>query len=334
MNRSISFIQMGLGPVGQQIVRYAVERSGLHLAAVVDTDPAKAGQDMGSILGCDSKGISVVADGAAALSVNEADVVIVATVSSMEMVETQILLCIEYGNNVVSTAEELAFPWETHPEIARRIDEAAKEKGVTVLATGVNPGLTMDTLPLTLSGVCRRIDRIYVQRHQDAAIRRLPFQRKIGVGLSPEEFSRLAAGGFIRHLGFPESIRMIACGLGWELESIEEEILPVIAGIAVDSPFLRVAAGQAAGVFQTAKGFVKGKAVITLELEAYIGHPAPKDAITIEGDPPVYSEVRGGINGDVATCAMIVNALPRVVASSPGLKTMPEIGTVSWYSRL
>jgi len=108
----------------------------------------------------------------------------------------------------------------------------------------------------------------------------------------------------------------------------------VIAERPVASPFLQVEAGQAAGLRQVATGFRGGKAVITLELEAYLGHPAPKDAVTIQGDPTLYSEVKGGINGDTATCAMVVNALPKVVAAAPGLKIMPEIGTVSWFERL
>jgi len=334
MNQPISFIQMGLGPIGQQIVRFACERPGLRLAAAVDTDPEKVGRDVGTLLGGDPMDVSVVADGDAALAESAAEVVVVATVSSAAAVEAQIQRCIENGKHVVSSTEELAYPWDTHPEVARRIDAAAKAKGVAVLATGVNPGLAMDTLPLTLSGACRRIDRIHVQRHQDAALRRLPFQQKIGAGLSADTFAERAAAGTIRHVGFTESIQMIARTLGWELERTEDKVAPVIAEIPVASPFLQVEAGQSAGVRQVATGYRDGAAVITLELEAYLGHPAPKDAVTIAGDPSLYSEVKGGINGDTATCAMVVNALPRVIAAAPGLKTMPEIATVSWFDRL
>ncbi len=334
MSLTIPFVQMGLGPIGQQIVRYACERDGLRLVAAMDPDPDMVGCDVGTLLGRDPMGIAVVADGAAAFANSDAEVVIVATVSSVAQVEAQIQLCIENGKNVISSAEELACPWNTHPEVARRIDTAAKTKGVTVLATGVNPGLAMDTLPLTLSGACRRIESIHVKRHQDAGLRRLPFQKKIGAGLTAEAFAAQAAAGTIRHVGFRESIQMIARTLGWALEATEDKVSPVIAATPVSSPFLEVAAGQAAGVRQVAVGYRGGEAVITLELEAYIGHPAPKDAVTIQGDPSLYSEVKGGINGDVATCAMVVNALPRVVAAAPGLKTMPEIATVSWFHRL
>lgn len=334
MHQPISFIQMGLGPIGLQVVRFARERPGLRLAAAVDTDPEKVGRDVGVLSGGDSMGVAVTADGPAALAENPAEVVVVATVSSVAAVEAQIQLCIENGRNVVSSTEELACPWGTHPEEAGRIDAAARARGVTVLATGVNPGLAMDTLPLTLSGACRQIDRIHVQRHQDAAQRRLPFQRKIGAGLSADRFAEQAAAGIIRHVGFTESIQMIARSLGWTLTRVEDKVAPVIAAAPVSSPFLVVAAGQAAGLRQVATGYRGGEAAITLELEAYLGHPAPKDAVTIEGDPTLYSEVPGGIDGDTATCAMVVNALPRVVAAPPGLKTMPEIATVSWFERL
>jgi 4-hydroxy-tetrahydrodipicolinate reductase len=334
MRQSINFVQMGLGPIGLQIVRYACERPGIGLVSAVDTDPAKAGKDVGTLLEADPLGVTVTADGAAALSDPQAHVAVVATVSSVAAVEALIQLCIDKGKNVVSSTEELAHPWDTHPEVARRIDRAARAKGVTVLATGVNPGLAMDTLPLTLSGACRRIDRILVQRHQDAARRRLPFQRKIGAGLSPDHFAEKVAAGTIRHVGFTESIQMIARNLGWVLERTEDQVAPVISEVPVISPYLSVAVGEAAGVRQVAKGYRKGRAVITLELEAYLGHPAPKDAVTIDGDPPLYSEVKGGINGDVATCAMVVNALPKVIAAAPGLKTMPEIATVTWFDQL
>lgn len=334
MGYPIPFVQMGLGPIGQQIVRYACEREDLRLVAAVDTDPGKVGCDIGALLAGDPLGVAVVADGAAALTDSDAEAVIVATVSSVAKVEAQIQLCIEHGKHVVASTEELAYPWDSHPEVARRIDAAARAKGVTVLATGVNPGLAMDTLPLTLSGACRHIESIHVQRHQDAGMRRLPFQKKIGAGLSAEAFTAQAAAGTIRHVGFTESIQMIARTLGWELEGTEDKVSPVIAATPVASPFLQVAAGQAAGVRQVAVGYQEGRAAITLELEAYLGHPAPKDAVTIKGDPSLYSEVKGGINGDVATCAMVVNALPKVVAAAPGLKTMPEIATVSWFDRL
>jgi 4-hydroxy-tetrahydrodipicolinate reductase len=334
MGGSISFVQMGLGPIGRQIVRYACERPGIRLAAAVDTDPAKVGLDVGTLLAGAPLGVTVVADGAEALSNPRATVAVVATVSSMAAVEAQIRLCIENGKHVVSSTEELAHPWDTHPEVARRVDAAARAKGVTVLATGVNPGLAMDTLPLTLSGACRQIDRIQVQRHQDAALRRRPFQHKIGAGLPPHRFAEKVAAGTIRHVGFTESIQMIARSLGWQLERTDDDVAPVIADAPVSSPFLKVAAGQVAGVRQVARGYRDGRAVITLELEAYLGHPAPKDAVTIHGDPPLYSEVKGGINGDVATCAMVVNALPKVIAAAPGLKTMPEIATVTWFDRL
>jgi 4-hydroxy-tetrahydrodipicolinate reductase len=334
MSQPINFVQMGLGPIGQQIVRFALERPGIRLVAAVDTDPAKVGRDVGTLLDTDPLGVTVVAEGAAALSDPEAQVAVVATVSSVAAVEAQIQRCIERGKHVVSSTEELAHPWDTHPEVARRIDRTARAKGVTVLATGVNPGLVMDTLPLTLSGACRRVDAIHVQRHQDAALRRLPFQQKIGAGLAPEVFAERVAAGTIRHVGFTESIQMIARSLGWELERTEDRVTAVIAEAPVSSPFLRVAAGQAAGVRQVARGYRGARAVITLELEAFLGHPAPKDAVTIDGEPPLHSEVKGGINGDVATCAMVVNALPKVIAAAPGLKTMPEIATVTWFDRL
>ena len=135
----------------------------------------------------------------------------------------------------------------------------------------------------------------------------------------------------IRHVGFTESIQMIAYSMGWELDRTEDIVEPVVADNDVSSHFIKVKKGEVVGICQTGRGFINGNTVITLELQAYLGHPAPKDAVIIEGEPSMQFEVKGGVNGDIATCAMVVNAMPKVLQASPGLKTMPEIGLVSWF---
>lgn len=331
MERTLKYIQLGLGPIGRKIVAFASERAGLTLAAAIDVAVAMAGRDAGEIAGIGPMGVSVTADAEVALSKTDAEIAVVSTVSSAAGVEEQIRLCLDHGLNVVSSSEELAFPWEEHPNIAARIDRLARAAGLTVLATGVNPGLLMDTLPITLTGVCRRVDAIHIVRDQDASQRRLPFQQKIGAGLTVSAFGKLASEKRIRHVGFFQSIQMIAKNLGWRLDRTEDTVSPMVADRPLESPHIKVAAGQVSGIRQTGRGFMGKKAVITLTLTACLGHPSPKDAIRIEGDPPLYSEIAGGVNGDIATCAMVVNAIPRVVQAAAGLKTMPEIAAVSWY---
>ena len=112
-----------------------------------------------------------------------------------------------------------------------------------MLGTGVNPGFTMDALPITLTGVCERVDAIRVDRIQDARVRRLPFQQKIGAGLTREQFKRKVDDGSVRHVGLAESISMIADAMGWKLDKITDEIQPKIAIETVASEFLAVDAG-------------------------------------------------------------------------------------------
>lgn len=333
MAEPLKFIQFGMGPIGEKIVRYLLERNNVQLEALIDIDPAKVGQDVGILMGFESPlGVTVSDNAEQILANSEADVVVLSTLSSFKKLEDQIRLCLKYKKNIISSCEEMAFPWDEEPELARSIDRAAKEAGVTILSNGVNPGFAMDALPIFLTSVCQRVDSIRVERHQDAAIRRLPFQQKIGAGLPPDEFNDKVNAKIIRHVGFTESVQMIAKAMGWKLDRVEDIVKPAIAERDLASQFIKVARGNAAGVIQTATGYLDGHPVITLELQAYLGHPAPKDSVRIEGEPPIYSEVKGGFNGDIATCAIVANSVPVVRRAEPGLKTMMDVGLTSWFN--
>lgn len=183
----------------------------------------------------------------------------------------------------------------------------------------------MDALPLVFTAVCERVDAVTVRRVQDAARRRLPFQQKIGAGLTLEAFAGRVASGQVRHVGLAESIAMIADSLGWELDSITDEIAPVIAERPVASPQLAVEAGQVCGLLQVGTGRQGDRVRVRLELEAWLGAPASYDEVEIEGSPPLRSRVEGGIPGDVATTSLTVNAIPRALAAPPGLLTARDL---------
>ena len=332
MAETLKFIQFGMGPIGERIVGYLLERENVELVAAVDIDPAKIGQDVGELMKLGKPlGVKVSGDAAQVLANSDADVVVLSTLSSFAELEEQIRLCIKYKKNIISSCEEMAYPWDEDYQLAKSIDEAAKEAGVTILSTGVNPGFAMDALPIFLTSVCQRVDSIRVERHQNAALRRLPFQQKIGAGLSLEKFKEKVDAKIIRHIGFTESVQMIAKAMGWKLDRVVDSVKPAIAERNLESQFLKVAKGDAAGVLQTATGYMDGKPVITIELQAYLGHPAAKDSVRIEGEPPIYSEVKGGFNGDIATCAMVANSVPVVRRAEPGLKTMIDVGLTSWF---
>jgi 4-hydroxy-tetrahydrodipicolinate reductase len=232
---------------------------------------------------------------------------------------------------IVSTTEELAYPGYTHIRQARQIHALAKKAKVAVLGTGVNPGFAMDALPIMLTAVCERVDRVVVNRVQDARIRRLPFQQKIGAGLTTEQFQKKVDDGSVRHVGLTESIAMIADALGWPLDRITDDIQPKLASVTISSEFLAVDPGYVCGIIQDGVGYRNGEPVIRLHLEAYLGAPETYDAVEIEGSPMLSMKLAGGIHGDIATAAIVVNSIPKVLAASPGLHTMRDLALPSFF---
>ena len=327
----IRIVQIGIGPLGRMISEYVAGRSNMNVVAAVDKDPALAGKDLGRLCSAGSISVPVSPSLERALGQVAADVAVLTTVSDLARITPQIEEILKQGLPVVTTCEELAFPWETDPQIASRIDSLAKEKGVAVLATGVNPGFLMDTLPLALSAICQRVDAVKGSRRQDASTRRVPFQRKIGAGLSLEEFEEKKKRGDLRHVGLTESMQMIASRIGWKLDRIEDLISPVVAETRIDTESMSIEAGLAAGVQQIGRGFVGNIEKITLTFRASVGEPSPEDTVELLGIPHIVSTIQGGVHGDVATCAITLNAVGQVLRAEPGLRTMVDLAPVSYF---
>ena len=329
MDNRIRVLQIGLGYIGLAVTQILAEREGYELVGAADIDPALAGSDLGQLAGLPGGlGIPVSGSISEALSITRADVAVLTTASRMEEITPQVLELVERGLPVVSTCEELVYPWRTHPELAERIDRAARELGVAVLSTGVNPGFLMDFLPLVLTRIARRVDAVAVERVQDAGTRREAFQRKVGAGLTVARFNeKVAAGGF-GHVGLVASVELLATGLGWQLDETSERIEPVIAESPQRTEFVAVEPGQVAGVYQVGKGIKGGKEVITLIFRAVVGEPEPYDRVRIEGSPPLESTCPGGVPGDAATGAIAANAIPLVIQSPAGLRTLADLWPV------
>ncbi len=332
--KKIRLMQVGIGPIGQKVVNYLLQREGLEIVAAVDPAPDKAGKDLGRLCGLDQDLGVIVSDTLeAAVATARPDVAILTTVSSFEQCAVQAADIARLGIHVVSTCEEMSFPWQTAPQTASTLDETARKHKVSVLGTGVNPGFLMDYLPTAMTAVCQNVERIKVSRHQDATFRRIPFQQKIGAGLTPEEFEKKKKTGTLRHVGLRESIHMIAASLGWQLDKTEDILSPVIAEQEISTGYKPIKAGMAAGVRQIGKGWVGGDELITLEFIAAVGQPDPADTIEIKGTPDITSTIPGGVNGDVATCAITVNAIKSVMNAAPGLRTMTDVPAVSFFAR-
>ncbi len=333
--KHIKVIQAGLGPIGQKIVQYMAERESIQIVGAVDPAVDKAGKNLAQICSLESDpGITISPDIASAVKDVKPDVALLTTVSSFKECVPQAQEIVKHGINVISTCEEMANPWQTEPELAKQLDEAAKKYGVAVLGTGVNPGFLMDFLPVVMTAVSKDVTSVKVSRLQDATYRRIPFQQKIGVALTTEEFEAKKQSGTLRHVGLTESMHMIASAFGWKLDSTDDVISPIIADKEITSGYKKVEPGMAAGVQQIGTGYVDGKGVIELIFRASVGEANPADTIEIKGTPDVTSTIKGGVNGDIATCAITVNAIKSIVAAAPGLRIMTDIPAVSFFESL
>jgi 4-hydroxy-tetrahydrodipicolinate reductase len=321
---SLRVVQFGLGPIGQACARVVLDRSDMELVGALDLHPDRVGQDLGTVLGGESLDVEVRADAEAALAAWKPDVVLHTTISFLDQIEDQLLTCIRAGACVVSSSEELLWPYERDRDYAVRLDAAAREAGVAVLGTGVNPGFVMDLLPIVLSSVCTRVDRVEISRSVDAGRRRGPLQQKVGAGLRVEDFrAKEAAGGF-GHIGMTESAFVVAAGLGWPSDDVTETFGPHIADAAHTTPFVTVRPGDVAGIHQTSTVNVNGEPKATLTLTMAVGAP-DEDRIRIIGDPGMNVVIEGGTFGDTATVAAVVNAAPRIVRAAPGLRTILDL---------
>ena len=306
----------GVGAIGSRIAKFLLEKNGVEIVGAIDMAKEKVGKDLGYVLGLDKRlGVTVSDDPNAVLSKVNASIVIHSTTSFLKQVYPQITKIIEHGVNVVSTCEELSYPYATDPELAKKLDESAKKHKATVLGTGINPGFIMDTLVIALTGVCQMVERIKMTRVINAAKRRVQFQKKIGVGLAIDEFKeKMEKKSITLHVGLEHSISLIASALGWELDEIK-----------VESKAIQAKSGQVTGLRQYGQGIKRGKGIITLDLQASIGAEEEYDSIEIEGVPSIHMKLSPGVHGDLGTVAVIVNSIPKVINAEPGLVTMKDL---------
>jgi hypothetical protein len=326
VKKKIRAIQYGVGPIGASIARLMREKQAIEICGAIDTDPAKVGRDLGEVVGAADApwGVKISNDARGVLE-QSADIVIHSTSSSLPKVMDQLLACLEAEACIVSTCEELSYPYRTYPELSMKLDAAAKDWGVALVGTGVNPGFVMDKLVVTLAAVSQRIEHVKALRIVDASKRRLPLQKKIGAGMTVDEFRAQVAAGVIKHVGLPESVAMVADSLNLPVEEITETIEPVVARERVQTEFLTVEAGQAAGVHQVARGIGGGKELVYLELQMYVGAKEPADTVELKGHPNISLVIPGGSHGDIATASVVVNSIPVILDAPAGLRTSRDL---------
>jgi hypothetical protein len=308
-SNGIPVVVMGLGHIGQAIARAVLEQPELELVGAID--PAHAGRRLSELAGPGAPNLTVASDPRQALARARGGVLLHATGSSLEAALPQLEGAVKAGLSVVSTCEELAYPWLRFEELAESLDALADERKVAVVGVGVNPGFALDRLPAFLAQVTGPVRHVRALRVQDTARRRPALQRKVGAGLDEEAFHAAADRGEIGHVGLSESAMLAAVGCGFELDEVEEELSPLVAEEDLEAA-LPVRAGQVAGVHQVVRGFVDGTERVRLELVLAAGAEDPRDEVELDARPPVKVRIEGGLPGDDATAWSVVNAAVRV----------------------
>jgi 4-hydroxy-tetrahydrodipicolinate reductase len=323
---NIKVAQFGLGPIGLETLKLAATKPWAQVVGGIDIDPAKIGQDLGDLTGEKALRRRLVYGSLEELvACAKPDIIFHTAVSKFRDAFGQIEPMARLGISVVSSCEELLFPQLREPKLAATLDRICQRSGARVVGTGVNPGFVMDVLPVCLTGVSREVRAIHVQRVVNASTRRAPLQKKIGSGWPPAKFRLLFKEGRAGHAGLKESLALIAHCLGWKAKDIVEIGKPVVADHDIRTQFLEVKKGQTCGLHQRAEAKVDGTICLTLDLKMYLDAPNPHDAIQIHGEPPLNVIINGGIAGDQATVAALVNTARSLLQAPAGLRLMTDL---------
>ena len=317
MQRPLPVIVQGLGAIGHTILAAVAGDAAFAIVGAVEIDKRLFGRALAEVVPGAPADVYIrpsLGQARADAGLDEA-VVLHATGSYLADVAAQFADALRLGLHVVSTCEELSYPFVRHPETARQLDEAARAAGRTLVGTGINPGFLMDALPLTLTAASHSIRSVRVTRVQNPALRREQFQRKVGMGLERATYDRLAALGTFGHVGFEESGRLLAAGLGWEVDAWEADL----AAVQPDP------AGPVLGTRQTLRGVTADGRRVDLRFEAQSGVTEAYDEIVIEGVPPLRMRFEGGVAGDDATAASVLRCARVIPAAPRGLVTVLDL---------
>jgi len=323
----------GFGAMGSGMARLILSKQGFVISGVCDRNPAYVGKSIFTILGIDRGQHPDVIVRAAIDEVvahRSCDLALLCTDSFTAKAFPKIKWLLEQEVDVISTAEEMAYPAAKEPELTRELDRIAKAHGVTVLGTGINPGVMMDLLVVMLTGVMADVEKIRVSRINSLSPFGGTVMEEQGVGLTVASFDEKRRNGTIAgHVGFRESSRMMADALGWSLDRFEQQMAPIVTKVDRRSPYGFAKAGDVAGVDMTAQGYVDGRLAIDMrhpqQIEPGLGDVETGDYIDIRGIPNVSMAITPEIDGGIGTIAICVNMIPHVINAKPGLKTMLDL---------
>lgn len=330
--KNVKVILWGLGAMGGGIGKMLAKKKGVDIVGAIDIGD-KLGKSLYDVVPGIERGDRedvIVKTAEETIVPGAADIVVVCTDSFTAKVFDKLVFVMERGMNVITSAEEMAYPQAQEPELAKKLDEIAKKNGVTVLGTGINPGLIMDLLVILWTGACESVDHIVSKRQNSLSPFGPAVMEEQGIGISVEEFeARKADGTMAGHVGFAESTMMMCDALGWKIDKFWQDMEPIVTDVDRKSPYGFAAAGSVAGVAM--KGWVDVEGETKIEMD----HPqqiepeqvgiVTGDYVDIKGVPEVHMVNTPEIEGGIGTMAMIMNTIPHVINAKPGLKTMIDI---------
>ena len=323
----------GFGAMGSGIAKVLLNKKGVDIVGVCDIHPARVGKSIFELLGVergDRADVTVNPEIKEVVHDGNCDICVLATDSFTRKAFDKIKYIVSQKVNVVATAEEMSYPKAQEPELAAEMDRLAKENGVSILGTGINPGLMMDLLAVCLSGCMTDVEKVTCRRVNSLSPFGPAVMEEQGVGLTVDDFMKGVADGTLAgHVGFAESVGMIAEALGWNVEKFEQQMKPIVTSVDRKSPYGFAKAGDVAGVNMTGQGYVDGQVKIDMihpqQIEPEMEGTHTGDYIVLEGTPEVNMSIQPEVNGGIGTIAMVVNMIPHVINARPGLKTMLDL---------
>lgn len=323
----------GFGAMGSGIARVLLNKKGVDIVGVCDIHPERVNKSIYDLLGIErADRADVIVNPNIEEVVHDAncDICVLATDSFTRKAFDKIKYIVTQRVNVISTAEEMSYPKAQEPELADEMNRLAKEYGVSILGTGINPGLMMDLLAICLSGCMTDVQKVTCRRVNSLSPFGPAVMEEQGVGLKVEDFNTGVENGTLAgHVGFAESVGMIAEALGWKVDRFEQQMSAIVTSVDRKSPYGFAAAGDVAGVNMTGQGYVDGQVKIDMyhpqQIEPEMEGTHTGDYITINGTPEVNMSIRPEVDGGIGTIAMVVNMIPHVINARPGLKTMLDL---------
>lgn len=352
MENKVKVVQFGTGKMAKYTMRYVYEKGG-EVVGAIDVNPAVIGKDIGEIIGCENKNVKVTSfeDAEAMLKEVKPDICVVETMSLIKDLEDPFMLCAKLGINAISTCEEAFFPWNSNPNLTKKIDELAKQTGCTITGSGYQD-IYWGQLITSIAGSTQKITKIKGSTSYNVEDYGIALANAHGAGLTLDEFDKQVA--IVDKISDEERNKIIQSGdylpsymwntngwlcekLGLTIKSQTQVTVPTTNKEDIYSSTLgmTVKAGDATGM--SAVVTTETEEGITIESECigkvYSKEDYDKNEWTVYGEPNTTITVARPSTVEL-TCATIVNRIPDVINAQPGYVTTDKLADLQFKLKI